>query len=66
MSDVDDQLVARCRAGDLQALEALYRRYAERVWSRIYQHGDYVELDSPDMRITPLPGSHQGLPRRKG
>lgn len=33
------------------------RRYAERVWSRIHEHGDYVELDAPDMRITPLPGS---------
>lgn len=29
-------------------------RYQERIWSRIHQFGDYVELDDPDLRVTPI------------
>jgi RNA polymerase sigma-70 factor (ECF subfamily) len=32
MSDRDSELVARCRGGDLAALEPLYRRHVDRVW----------------------------------
>jgi hypothetical protein len=30
------------------------RRYEDRIWSRIVQFGDYVELDDPDLRVTPI------------
>lgn len=30
------------------------KRYEERIWSRIVQFGDYVELDDPDLRVTPI------------
>ncbi|MCK5643828.1 MAG: ATP-binding protein [Gammaproteobacteria bacterium] len=29
-------------------------RYESRIWSRIHQFGDYIELDDPDLRITPI------------
>lgn len=29
-------------------------RYEERLWSRIHQFGSYVELDDPDLRVTPI------------
>ena len=32
MSDTDAELAARCAEGDMAALDALYRRYADRVW----------------------------------
>jgi RNA polymerase sigma-70 factor (ECF subfamily) len=32
MPDADSELVGRCAAGDMAALEVLYRRHAERVW----------------------------------
>jgi RNA polymerase sigma-70 factor (ECF subfamily) len=32
MSDRDSELVARCRGGDLAALEPLYRRHVDQVW----------------------------------
>lgn len=32
MGDADAELVGRWAAGDAGALEALYRRYVERVW----------------------------------
>lgn len=30
------------------------RRYEARIWSRIHQFGDYIELDDPDLRVTPI------------
>jgi len=32
MAESDSQLLARCAAGDMAGLEALYRRHVERVW----------------------------------
>jgi RNA polymerase sigma-70 factor (ECF subfamily) len=32
MADPDAELVARCAAGDVSALETLYRRHCDRVW----------------------------------
>jgi RNA polymerase sigma-70 factor (ECF subfamily) len=32
MTDADSELVARCAAGDMSALEMLYRRHCDRVW----------------------------------
>jgi DNA replication protein DnaC len=29
-------------------------RYESRLWSRIHQFGDYIELDDPDLRVTPI------------
>lgn len=29
-------------------------RYDRRIWSRVHQFGDYVELDDPDLRVTPI------------
>ena len=32
MAELDADLLARCAAGDMGALEAIYRRHVERVW----------------------------------
>jgi DNA replication protein DnaC len=34
--------------------DVFQRRYEDRIWSRINQFGDYVELDDPDYRVTPI------------
>lgn len=59
-SRLDDILDARISA-KLQtvittnlAAKAFEGRYGGRVWSRLHQHGAYVELDAPDMRVTPI------------
>jgi DNA replication protein DnaC len=54
---LDDMVDARISAGyptlmttNLTADEFKHR-YGNRIWSRLHEHGDFIELDDPDLRV---------------